>query len=392
MGGRGVCVAYAPKYLLTALTVPPYAANSRSRSCKLSSHGGNPNKVVTTAAAGFPVGLSSSLVKLAALVLPFLLVGFGPCPANSTVAGGAPPKGHHLFCKKPIKGPQRFVPNGPWQTWHDSGKPYETGVFRDGRRDGPWQVRDVSGALLERGTWSNGVRSGRWVLWRADEAIDTGTFKDNVRIGSWTSWRLAPDRRAALHPSVRADQVPVPGFVCKVSEGRYDRGVKTGMWRDWMPCAGLARERSFVDGQWHGIARTFWPNGKVATEGSGVHGRATGTLTSWDADGNRILLERFLNDKKEGAEESWYPDGARKSLGHFVAGEAHGTRESWFPDGARESVSEFAHGQPIGISITWHPNGQMRTEIDYRSGEPTRRDWDVTGQLQDHQAEDDPKW
>ena len=165
------------------------------------------------------------------------LVGFGPCPPGALPAGAPPPDGHHQFCKKPIAGPLRFVAHGPWQTWHESGEPFEIGAFVDGHRVGPWQTGTSDGTPVYRGAWHGGMRQGPWILW--GDGIETGEFLADQRVGPWTRWRLPPTRRAALKPAVPPGQAPLPGYVCKAEEGAYAGDLKTGTWSTWLACGPL---------------------------------------------------------------------------------------------------------------------------------------------------------
>lgn len=81
------------------------------------------------------------------------------CPADTLLVGGAPPYGVELSCVQ-----RDGVRHGPYQRWHDNGKPAATGRLERGARVGRWETYYVrSGRLESEGSYSQGLREGEWV-------------------------------------------------------------------------------------------------------------------------------------------------------------------------------------------------------------------------------------
>ncbi len=59
----------------------------------------------------------------------------------------------------------RFVLDGHYQAFHESGSPQLEGQYRQGKPHGIWSEWDAQGLLRKKGTYRDGLTDGRWEYW-----------------------------------------------------------------------------------------------------------------------------------------------------------------------------------------------------------------------------------
>lgn len=143
------------------------------------------------------------------------------CPAGTTAAGAAPPRGLSAWCVD-ANGRQ----HGPAVEWFDDGTHRSHGAYEHGRRHGPWRSYYVGGQVRAQREYREGQAFGTWTTYFADGSVAT----------------------SLVHRG--ADEVHVTEYAPgghKVAEGKLVAGVRDGAWTDWDP-SGQAQRSLWVRG------------------------------------------------------------------------------------------------------------------------------------------------
>lgn len=308
-------------------------------------------------------GHGRQFVRVALLgVLVTTLAGFAACPEGTELVGAPPPAGTLQFCARRVDDFRRYVPHGPWQTWHPNGQVFESGTFVDGAREGAWDVHDAEGFPVERGRWRHGARAGAWIYWRRDDSekpsvVELGSYDAGLRVGLWSTWAVAPSLRAGLTPTVPPGRELVAGYVCRLSEGRYAAGLLDGVWVQQSACKQQRTETTYANDLEQGEFRKF------------------------DAEGRRIEQSTYVDGVLEGIERVWHPNGQLARETPYHHGEREGLEREWHPNGQLVREAPYRGGDADGIVREWHPNGRPAREIHYRKDEPNGpfRMWHESG-------------
>lgn len=102
--------------------------------------------------------------------------------------------------------------------------------------------------------------------------------------------------------------------------GRYQRGVRAGVWQE------------------------HWPSGEL---------RFSGT---------------YVADKLHGTESWWYPSGQIEWQVHRERGDRHGQEIWWHPNGNRRRVGNYERGERHGVFSVFNLDGASAFDVEYRRG------------------------
>jgi len=93
-------------------------------------------------------------------------------------------------------------------------------------------------------------------------------------------------------------------------EGRYENGLRDGLWRVTKAETGApCWEVTWARGEWHGPSRSWYSNGQLEKEGEHRHGRMAGPWTFWFQTGQTAARGHYEEDQKAGAWEYWDKSG-----------------------------------------------------------------------------------
>lgn len=68
---------------------------------------------------------------------------------------------------------------GYWEDYHDNGKLWYKGSYKDGERDGYWIFYYFSGDLHSKGNYVNGYQDGLWRFYTDNVLVRTTLYKDD---------------------------------------------------------------------------------------------------------------------------------------------------------------------------------------------------------------------
>lgn len=107
----------------------------------------------------------------------------------------------------------------------------------------------------------------------------------------------------------------------------------------------LQLERTYLDGQPHGLARTWHKNGVLASEVPYQEGKLHGTCRHWNRSGK--LLGSYVLDQGSGTQREWWDNGQLKLELSTLNGEFHGISRQWLMDGTLVSKFFFVQGTQV---------------------------------------------
>jgi antitoxin component YwqK of YwqJK toxin-antitoxin module len=201
-------------------------------------------------------------------------------------------------------------------------------------------------------------------------------------------------------------------------EGRYERGLKQGSWKEYWPNGQLKQDYDWEAGVKHGHELDWTEQGVKICDGRNEHNRRVGVWTWWHGNGAFYCSNDHDDDGKEHGPYRWeLEDGSPRAQGQYAHGdkvgdwtwwreeeharlfrghdkgrtteeaawyegeklayrffrdashEKHGLEERFYPDGKPRFRGEWAHGLPVGRHTSWSEDG-VATDEDYELGLP----------------------
>ena len=146
------------------------------------------------------------------------------------------------------------VRHGVYESWHESGRPYEKGRYEHGLRIGVWSswYDHEPIAVLSRGEYRSGKPHGRWMYWHNPSHL---TMASNP----------------SKDPISRTDASSLDPPILKVAN--YIRGVAHGDWISWHPSGRVADSMRYVQGKLEGVVVVYDTAGHVVSRRAFKNGR-----------------------------------------------------------------------------------------------------------------------
>jgi hypothetical protein len=110
----------------------------------------------------------------------------------------------------------------------------------------------------------------------------------------------------------------------------------------------LRLENRELEGQLHGLCRTWHYNGQIADESNYDHGQWRGLNRQWDENGR--LLGSFIISHGTGTSREWHQNGQLMSEADRLDGKLHGRTRIWLRDGTL--VQEIFYIGNVKVSRT----------------------------------------
>ena len=77
-------------------------------------------------------------------------------------------------------------------------------------------------------------------------------------------------------------------------------------------------------------------------------------------NGRLRVADQLVNGQLHGVSKSWHENGQLAREERFVQGKTHGPRQGWHPDGELAVRKPFAHGTPVDTHKVWWDNGNLK--------------------------------
>ena len=196
----------------------------------------------------------------------------------------------------------RGFAHGLWQQFYENGDLEHWCRYSHGKQEFYDEWYDTSGALIQSDCWSAGLKHGRCKSYELGQLSAIQDFKNGLRHGLWETYgprgvtffsgRFIEDEPDGLHVWRFVNNKPE-------SEKRYDRGVRTGEWRDFYNTGSIKRWRKYSGGLIDGEDRRYYENGVLATFATYKRGQLDGPSLEFHPNGK---LKRSVPQKKGGIE------------------------------------------------------------------------------------------
>lgn len=187
-----------------------------------------------------------------------------------------------------------------------------------------------------------------------------------------------------------------------VSRGRYDNGLKTGLWVTYDQQSNPKRFEEFKNGERHGYFVENDEHGHPFMEGWFNEGKPVGKhivfshgtlLKEMDFDNGTvkefyesgtIKKEGTLkNGEYEGKLTQYYEDGTVLSENNFVAGKKTGTQKYFYQTGTLQAEYQTTNDILNGMYRDYHADGKIASEGMYENNmkQGIWKEYDETGKL-----------
>jgi antitoxin component YwqK of YwqJK toxin-antitoxin module len=130
-----------------------------------------------------------------------------------------------------------------------------------------------------------------------------------------------------------------------VEEGKYDNGLKVGVWKHYFPNGVLQSRFTYENNRPNGYAIIYHENGKIYEEGNWKNNRWVGAYKLYYDNGN-VQHDFTFNEygKREGVQTYWNEQGQKIIEGSWKSGHEDGLLKEWYDDGQLKSEKVFDDG------------------------------------------------
>jgi antitoxin component YwqK of YwqJK toxin-antitoxin module len=153
---------------------------------------------------------------------------------------------------------------------------------------------------------------------------------------------------------ITGELVNLPDYGPKslVEEGKYENGLKTGIWKHYFSNGVLQNRLTFVDNRPNGYAIMYHENGKIYEEGIWKNNRWVGNYKLYYDNGN-VQHEFTFNEygKREGKQVYWNEEGVKIIEGSWKEGHEDGILQEWYDDG-QPKADKFFDGGNLNMEKT----------------------------------------
>jgi len=157
--------------------------------------------------------------------------------------------------------------HGLVKTWHDNGRKYIEGFFKDNRQHGLTSLWNKGGQLLETCNWKNGKRDGLERKWyeNGNKKIEC-VWLDGERNGTYLQWYENGNSKA---------------------EALMKNGVYHGRLITWHENGSRHAESQWDSGRQEGLSTFWYENGQKEQEGNWKNGKQDGLAVAWHTNGKK---------------------------------------------------------------------------------------------------------
>jgi antitoxin component YwqK of YwqJK toxin-antitoxin module len=217
-----------------------------------------------------------------------------------------------------------------------------------GKRDGVWiqQWKDTRN-LLYKGQYKNGVPVGTWERFYSDGTLMATTVHvQDTTIVDVTFY--FQDGKS------------------KMSEGRFVKKKKEGVWKLWDEYGAMLSEEMYHDSLLDGVCKYFYESNKP------------------------LKIEQFRNGKKSGPFVEYYENGKKRAEGTYVNDEKDGAYKAWFESGNLDCEGKYFAGLPDGSWYYNLPDGKPKVSVLFKKGKEIKRKYE-NGDIKEYYDSGIPK-
>lgn len=146
-----------------------------------------------------------------------------------------------------------------------------------------------------------------------------------------------------------------------------EAGQKHGTETTYMYDAKI-EELEWVNGDQHGIKRTWYESGQLESEETWEHDLPHGYHYEWYENGRIQHKAHWVHGDKQNLEYYWYENGRIEAVISWHRGEQNGDMKQYSETGQLEYQSFWYCGMRHGLEHFYHPNGRIERRIPYNMG------------------------
>jgi len=131
------------------------------------------------------------------------------------------------------------------------------------------------------------------------------------------------------------------------------------------PAAGLF---FFQNKPYTGQVYSTYPNGQLAEERTFLNGQIHGLSMKWFADGSLSFKSEYVHGLRHGKTTSWWKNGQKRSISQFVEGIPNGEQWQWYQNGNKFKRIQLVQGKQEGLQQSWRDNGKLYNNYEAKNG------------------------
>lgn len=151
------------------------------------------------------------------------------------------------------------------------------------------------------------------------------------------------------------------------SNGKYEKGVKQGMWHQNYDKIMIKSIGNYIDGEKDGKWMWLHDNGKTKSVGIYKSGKKHGEWKEYNRYGELYLKENYIDNLLHGEFILYYENGKYKENGRYSRGIKQGEWKEYYENGQLESIGHF-NIFPEGKWKYYYENGQLKSIGEYENG------------------------
>ncbi len=169
--------------------------------------------------------------------------------------------------------------DGKFQEWHDNGKLWKEGKYKDNKRTGEWKWWNRKGVLMRKSNFVDDIIDGESVF-----------YFDDGSINRREEWKMG--KRHGVVESYYSE-----GNAMKMQVS-WDNGDRHGISQQWYGDGQLMAKYEFLRNERHGTVEEWHENGQKKVKASYRNGKRHGTTVEWADDGEQIVNQEYEDGER----------------------------------------------------------------------------------------------
>ena len=282
---------------------------------------------------------------------------------------------------------------GLWTGYHENGQKSEEVHYHEGREEGLVSGWNDDGTPIGHGHCHEGERLGEWTLWhwgggQTGGQRETGHYEDGLKTGVWIRWHVNGNHKYEEGAYTKDERDgPWTRYYtngAKYEEGVYKDGERDGKWTRYTACGDVLEETPFRQGREHGRRIQYYVNGLWETVSDFEDGVLQKETLYFD-NGEKEEERTYKDGEPHGVWRTWTSEGDKESETPYHEGEKHGVRLRWDDEGLEERTY-YEHGKKQGKGVRGlYPNpierdgGDSDEESEEQGSEDGSITWEYVG-------------
>jgi antitoxin component YwqK of YwqJK toxin-antitoxin module len=132
----------------------------------------------------------------------------------------------------------------------------------------------------------------------------------------------------------------------KTDEGRFEHGVKVGIWKGYYPNGNIKQQLTYKDNKPNGYAKFYYENGKVSEEGIWTENKWVGDYKYYHPNGNPAYEWKYNESgKRTGVQRYYHENGKIMIEGDWKEGKENGVVKEYDNQGTLVAEKSYNDGQ-----------------------------------------------